>query len=98
MKELIDIQPILAVADDMVDYHEQPVEAAEQLNTMLHMIYDMASEDTHLSLFEFWIQTAWQTWHPEPQLVELDETEMLDFVTQLLLTSQDDNEHEQEFD
>lgn len=102
MKELFDIQPMLAVSDDMVDHHDQADEAADQLNTILHMIYDLAGEDTKTSLFEFWIQTAWQTWHPDPQLVELDETEMLDFVTQLLLTSQDesdsDSDSEQEFE
>lgn len=46
MKELVDIHVALATSEDMdVFDEEQAEEAAEQLNIILHMLYDKADDD-----------------------------------------------------
>ena len=52
MKHLIDIQVVLATWQDMEDVFEEPDEAAERLNTILHMVYDRAEEDISVERLE----------------------------------------------
>lgn len=93
MKQNVDIHVILATSQDMEDYHDDPYEAAEQLNFILHGIYDRAGDDVDTSWLEKLLHFCWETWHQDPNLSEIDEEELLDWVDQQLATWDDaDNE------
>lgn len=90
MKEFVDIQVALATAEDMdVFGDEHAEEAAEQLNTVLHMLYDKADEDIQTSDLEQMIQQVWDTWREDRQLLSIDPQDLSDWVDQLLATWDD---------
>lgn len=91
MKHNIDIQVVLATIDDMEDIHSDPDAACEQLNFILHALYDRADDDISVSDMEKILQLAWETWQHDSHLSDLDEDELLDWVDHTL-TSWDDAE------
>lgn len=90
MKELVDIQVVLATPDDMDVFDEENAEvAADMLNVILHMLYDRVDEDIETETLENMIQHCWDTWLEDPQLVSLDEIDLSDWVDQLIATWDD---------
>ena len=45
MKSSVDIHVVLSTFEDMEDFHDDPDEASERLNFILHAVYDNAEED-----------------------------------------------------
>lgn len=45
MKSSVDIHVVLSTYEDMEDFHDDPDEASERLNFILHAVYDNAEED-----------------------------------------------------
>ena len=52
MKHTIDIQVVLATAEDMDFWDDRASEATDRLNTILHMLYDKAHEDINSTSLE----------------------------------------------
>ena len=89
MKQNVDIHVALATFADMEDYHDDPDGAAEQLNLILHLMYDRADEDIDTQRLEKLLGLVWETWHQDLHLVDLDEGELLDWVDHQLATWDD---------
>lgn len=90
MKEFFDIHVVLATSEDMDIFDdEQAEEAAEQLNTILHMVYDKADEDTSVEKLENMVQHVWENWREDADLLSIDEQDLSDWVDQLLATWDD---------
>lgn len=90
MKELVDIHVALATAEDMdVFDDEQAEEAAEQLNVILHMLYDKVDDDVEVQKLEDMIQHCWENWRENPDLLAIDPFDLSDWVDQLLATWDD---------
>ena len=94
MKELIDIHTVLSTPEDMDDYHDNPEEASDTLNMILHTIYQLVAEDINRESLEGMLQHAWEYWHRESQLTDIDDDDLRDWVDQMLATWDDaDSEH-----
>ena len=52
MKSSVDIHVVLSTFEDMEDFHDDPDEASERLNFILHGIYDNAEEDIETQRLE----------------------------------------------
>lgn len=89
MKDMIDIHVVLATPDDMEYWDEQAEEAAEKLNTILHMLYDGADEDIATSALENMFQHIWENWREDSHLLEIDDEDLRDWVDHLLATWDD---------
>lgn len=89
MKELFDIHVVLATASDMDDVHDDPEAAAEQLNVILHLVYDRANEEESPQRIEKIAHHCWEIWARNPQLTEIDEEELVDWVDHTLATWDD---------
>ncbi len=90
MKELVDIQVALSTPDDLDCWEGEEAEmASEQLNTLLHMLYDRADPDTETQVLERQIQFVWENWREHPQLLDIDEQDLSDWVDHLLATWDD---------
>ncbi|BBO27771.1 MAG: hypothetical protein VX066_11120 [Pseudomonadota bacterium] len=89
MKHLIDIQVVLATWQDMEDVFEEPDEAAERLNTILHMVYDRAEEDISVERLEGLLSHTWSIWHQDENLLYVNDDDLLDWVDHLLATWDD---------
>lgn len=90
MKEFFDIHVVLATSEDMDIFDdEQADEAAEQLNTILHMLYDKADEDTSVEKLENMVQHVWENWREDADLLSIDDQDLSDWVDQLLATWDD---------
>ncbi|BDX06400.1 hypothetical protein [Planctobacterium marinum] len=90
MKEFFDIHVVLATSEDMDIFDdEQAEEAAEQLNTILHMLYDKADEDTSVEKLENMVQHVWDNWREDGDLLSIDLQDLSDWVDQLLATWDD---------
>ena len=90
MKELFDIHVVLATSEDMDIFDDEHAEeAAEQLNTILHMLYDKADEDTSVEKLENMVQHIWDTWREDSDLLSIDLQDLSDWVDQLLATWDD---------
>lgn len=90
MKEFFDIHVVLATSEDMDIFDdEQADEAAEQLNTILHMLYDKADEDTSVEKLENMVQHVWENWREDADLLSIDDQDLSDWVHQLLATWDD---------
>ncbi|MCC2604375.1 hypothetical protein [Planctobacterium marinum] len=90
MKEFFDIHVVLATAEDMdVFDEEQAEEAAEQLNTILHLLYDKADEDIPVEQLENMVQHVWENWREDADLLSIDAQDLSDWVDQLLATWDD---------
>lgn len=93
MKQNVDIHVVLATFADMEDYHDDPDSASEQMNLILHMMYDRAEDEIETHRLEKLLGLVWETWHQDPNLCDLDEGELLDWVDHQLATWDDaDNE------
>lgn len=86
MKENVDIHPILSTPDDMTDHHEDPYEASETLNMILHMTYDKADSDIDVDTLERKLQEVWEKWHLDSNLCDVDTEDLSDWVDHLLNT------------
>ena len=69
MKEYVDIHVVLATPADMEDNFDEPEEAAERINFILHCIYDRADEDVDTQLLDIeddelldWVDHTLATW------------------------------------
>ena len=93
MKEYVDIHVVLATPADMEDNFDEPEEAAERINFILHCIYDRADEDADTHWLERLLHYTWETWHQTRNLLDIDHDELLDWVDHTLATWDDaDNE------
>lgn len=93
MKYNVDIHVVLSTFHDMEDIHEDPDEASERLNFILHAIYDKAEDDIDTLRLEKVLQHTWETWQQDRQLTDIDDDELLDWVDHTLATWDDaDNE------
>ncbi|GGW88483.1 hypothetical protein [Alteromonas halophila] len=95
MKHSVDIHVVLATINDMEDFHDDPEEASERLNFILHAIYDRADDDIETLRLEKLLHFAWETWHEDQSLSEIDDDELLDWVDHALATwdDADNNDH-----
>ena len=89
MKHMVDIQVVLANWQDMEDVFEDPDEAAERLNTVLHMVYDRAEEDIETERLEKILAHTWSIWHQDDNLLYVNDDDLLDWVDHLLATWDD---------
>lgn len=89
MKELIDIHTVLSTPEDMEDHHDNPEEASDALNMVLHTIYGSVNDDINTSSLEAMLQKAWEYWHKEQQLTDIDDVDLRDWVDQMLATWDD---------
>jgi len=93
MKHMVDIHVVLATVDDMEYWDERAEEAADRLNSLLHMLYQKAHEDINSTTLENMIQYIWENWREDSHLLDIDEDDLYDWVDQLLATW--DDEHQQ---
>lgn len=98
MKYSVDIHVVLATINDMEDFHDDPDEAAERLNFVLHGIYDRAEDDIDTLRLEKLLHFSWETWQEDRSLSDLDDDELLDWVDHTLATwdDADNNDHADE--
>lgn len=89
MKEFVDIHVILATYDDMIDHHDEPNEACEAFNTLLHMVYDALSEDESVEAVEQCLHYCWEHWSQDQQLVDFTDDELHQVVEHILASWQD---------
>jgi hypothetical protein len=93
MKNTVDIHVVLATVVDMEYWDEQAEDAADRLNSLLHMLYEKAHEDINSTTLENMIQYIWENWREDSHLLDIDEDDLYDWVDQLLATW--DDEHQQ---
>jgi hypothetical protein len=89
MKHLVDIHVVLATAGDMEQWEEQAEDAADKLNHFLHCLYDKADDDIASTQLERMMQHIWETWSQDTQLMDIDDTDIVDWVDQLLASWED---------
>ncbi|MCW8092289.1 hypothetical protein [Alteromonas sp. ASW11-130] len=89
MKQNVDVQVVLATPADMEDFFDDASEAAEQFNFIVHVLYDRADEDISASSMDRLFQYCWETWHRYPDLTDIDEDELIDWVDHTLATWDD---------
>ena len=89
MKELIDIHTVLSTPEDIEDYHDDPEQASDCLNFILHTVYAHADEDIEPHRLEKMLQYTWEFWYRDQQLTEIDEVDLADWVDQMLATWDD---------
>ena len=63
MKSSVDIHVVLSTYEDMEDFHDDPDEASERVNFILHAVYDNAEDDIETQRLE-------QILHYDLQLLE----------------------------
>ncbi|GAA6183329.1 MULTISPECIES: hypothetical protein [Alteromonadaceae] len=97
MKSLVDVHVVLATPADLENWDEDAEEAAERLNTILHLAYDLADEDIDTSRLEKILHHIWVNWHEDSYLLEIDDADLHDWVDQLLATW-DDAEHDEDYE
>ncbi len=49
----------------MEDFHDDPDEASERLNFILHAVYDNAEEDIETQRLEQILHYAWESWQQD---------------------------------
>lgn len=89
MKDFVDIHVLLSTPDDMEDVHEDPYEASEKLNTILHLVFDHINEDEEVETIHRIIEKTWEHWHLESYLLEIEVDDLVDWVDHLLSTWDD---------
>ena len=83
MKNMIDIQVVLATVEDMDFWEDRADEATDRMNTILHLLYDKADEDINVTSLENMIQYIWENWREDAHLLDIDEDDLYDWVDQL---------------
>jgi len=68
MKSSVDIHVVLSTYEDMEDFHDDPDEASERLNFILHAVYDNAEEDIETQRLEQILHYAWESWQQDKHL------------------------------
>lgn len=94
MKSSVDIHVVLSTFEDMEDFYDDPDEASERLNFILHAIYDTADEDIETQRLEQILHHAWESWQQDKHLLEIDDDELLDWVDHTLATWDDESNEE----
>ena len=94
MKYNVDIHVVLSTFEDMDDFHDDPDEASERLNFILHAMYDRADEDIETERLEKLLHHVWESWQQDSHLLEIDDDELLDWVDHTLATWDDANNDE----
>lgn len=94
MKSFVDIHVVLATHADIEDFHSDPDEAVEQLNTLLHLVYDMADEDIDTTRLERCLHHTWETWYANQELLNLTEEEMHDWANDIISNWDDTEDYE----
>ena len=89
MKSSVDIHVVLSTFEDMEDFHDDPDEASERLNFILHAVYDNDEEDIETQRLEQILHYAWESWQQDRHLLEIDDDELLDWVDHTLATWDD---------
>lgn len=89
MKYSVDIHVVLATHADMDDHHDEPDEAADKLNFILHSLYDRADDDIETERLEKLLHYVWESWQHDRSLIDLDDDELLDWVDHTLATWDD---------
>lgn len=90
MKHFVDIHVVLSTAEDMDDVHESPEGASENLNAILHMIYDAADDDISSQELENILSFSWEHWHQDKHLSDIEVDDLVDWVDHLLNTWDND--------
>ncbi|MGQ8363644.1 hypothetical protein [Glaciecola sp. 1036] len=80
MKHLVDIHVHLSTPEDMEDRHDDPYEASECLNSILHLTYDKADDDIDPHTLEQRLQNVWEVWHLNTEIVNIDIEDLVDWV------------------
>ena len=75
--------------ENLLPEFEDPDEAAERLNTVLHMVYDRAEEDIETERLEKILAHTWSIWHQDDNLLYVNDDDLLDWVDHLLATWDD---------
>ena len=89
MKYNVDIHVVLSTFEDMDDFHDDPDEASERLNFILHAMYDRDDEDIETERLEKLLHHVWESWQQDSHLLEIDDDELLDWVDHTLATWDD---------
>jgi hypothetical protein len=89
MKNNVDVHVVLSTWEDMEDHHDEPDEASERLNMILHMMYDRAEEDIETERLEGLLAFVWSIWHKDANLLDVNEDDLLDWVDHQLATWDD---------
>ncbi|MFC3121662.1 hypothetical protein [Agaribacter flavus] len=84
MKDTIDIHTLLSTPSDMEDWHDDPEEASEALNMLLHLTYDKADQDMDTDKLNEKLTAVWEKWHTDSNLVDIDTDDLVDWVDHLL--------------
>ncbi|WP_137166945.1 hypothetical protein [Salinimonas lutimaris] len=89
MKDNVDIHVVLATINDMDDRFDDPEEASERLNFILHAVYDRAEDDIETGRLEQILHYAWEQWARNDSLLDIEDDELLDWVDHTLATWDD---------
>jgi hypothetical protein len=92
VKNMIDIQVVLATVEDMDFWDDRADDATDRMNTILHLLYDIADEDINTTSLENMIQYIWENWREDAHLLDIDEDDLYDWVDQLLATWDDEHQ------
>lgn len=92
MKHFVDIHTLLSTAEDMEDLHEDPYEASEKLNTILHMVFDACEDDIETAKLEKLLEKTWHHWHQDSYLLDIEVDDLLDWVDHLISTIDNDDD------
>ncbi|MFW8589745.1 hypothetical protein ACOI22_02970 [Glaciecola sp. 2405UD65-10] len=84
MKHFIDIHTILSTPEDMDDLHDDPEQASEKLNMVLHMVYDQLHEDINAEDAEKILSFVWEHWHQDKYLSDIEVDDLVDWVDHLV--------------
>jgi hypothetical protein len=77
---------VLSTPEDMDDWHDDPSLASDQLNEILHMVYDRADEDIETDKLEKLLSDTWEYWHRDQHLGDIEVDDLLDWVDHLFNT------------
>ena len=94
MKYSVDIQVVLSTPEDMLDVHDDPSEASERLNFILHAVFDRAEEEIETDRLERILHFCWESWQQDSNLMDIDDDELLDWVDHTLATWDDSDNNE----
>ncbi|WJG07661.1 hypothetical protein [Aliiglaciecola sp. LCG003] len=94
MKHLIDVHVVLATSQDMEYWEDHAEEAADRLNTILHLVYDLADEEINTQRLENIFQHVWENWCEDAYLLEIDDADLHDWVAHLLVSWEDEIAHD----
>ncbi|MFI3245704.1 MAG: hypothetical protein R3Y10_04340 [Ferrimonas sp.] len=96
MKELIAIHTYLMDANEVGEWEGQEALAAENINTLLHAVYDQADKDIEVTQLEHMLDSVWPNWQYNPQLLELDD-DMVDAFVEALFNNIDPDLGQEDF-